>query len=204
MDAKTTSSWYRRPGVFVASATIAAGVSIAMLGPSDQDPAKIDAASPRATKSLEYILVTTDPWAPDPEPPPAPAAPPPPAAPPTYDPPAYNPPATREYVPQYVPPPPPPAPPPQVSLRVDNPITAVFVSMANVPPGSTVGCQLADVALSGAAAAIGWRKDEGFTLVGTQETIIPAGPANGPATGSNFRLTVTCDNGTSSSLDVVY
>lgn len=195
MDAKTTSSWYRWPGVFVASAAIAAGVSIAVLGPSDRDPAKIDAATPRATWSMGYILLTDDPWAPDPPPPPPPA---PPAEP------AYDPPATREYVPAYVPPPPPPPPPPQVNLRLDNPITAAIVSMANVPSGSTVGCHMNTVATSGTAAAVGWLADNDFTLVGTQETRVPAGSANGPATGSNFHLTVTCDNGTSTSLDAVY
>lgn len=200
MDAKTTSSWYRRPGVLVASAAIAAGVSIAVLAPSDRDAVQIDAASSHPTMSMQYILVTDDPWAPDPVPPPAP----PPAAPATpRAQPAYDPPARKPYVPP-PPPSPPPPPPPQVSLRLDNPITAAFVSMANVPPGSAVGCRMTTVGLSGVAASIGYRKDDGFTLVGTQEARIPAGSANGPSTGSNFRLTVTCDNGTSASLDAVY
>ena len=155
MDAKTTSSWYRRPGVFVATAAIAAGVSIAVLGPSDRDPVKIDAATPRATWSMGYILVTADPWAPDPQT----AAPPPPAPPAPVAPPAYDPPAAREYVPAYVPPPPPPPPPPQVTLRLDDPITAAFVSMANVPGGSTVGCHMTTVSTSGLAASIGARVD---------------------------------------------
>jgi hypothetical protein len=60
------------------------------------------------------------------------------------------------------------------------------------------------VALSGSAASVGYRLDNDFTLVGTQETRVPAGSANGPATGSSFRLTVTCDNGTSTSVDAVY
>jgi hypothetical protein len=206
MDAKTTSSWYRRPGVFVASAAIATGVSIAVLGPSDRDPAKIDAATPHPTFSMRYILVTADPWAPDPAPPPA-AAPPAPVAPPVYDPPAtreyvpaYDPPATREYVP-----PPPPPPPPQVTLRFDDPITSAFVSMANVPDGSPVGCRLTMIPLAGIAASVAYRvPDNEFTLVGSQEARLPAGRSLGPATGSTWRNTVTCDNGTSTSLDVVY
>src|SRR5690348_6891223 len=147
MDAKTTSSWYRRPGVFVASAAIAAGAGIAILGPSDGDTVNFDAGSPHPTLSMAYILVTADPWAPDPT-----VAAPPPAAPAPAAP-AYDPPATREYVPAYVPPPPPPPPPPpQLSLRLDNPITAAFVSLSNVPPGSSVGCRMNTVALSGTAA----------------------------------------------------
>ena len=54
------------------------------------------------------------------------------------------------------------------------------------------------------AAAVGWSADNDFTLVGSQEARIPAGSSNGPATGSTFRLTVTCDNGTSTSMDAVY
>jgi hypothetical protein len=194
MDAKSTSWWYRRPGVFIASAAIAAGVSIVTLGPNDRDPVNIDAAKPIPTWSLGYILVTADPWAPDPQtavpPPPAPAAAP-----------AYEPPATREYVPEYVPPPP---PPPELTLRLDNPITSAFVSMKNVPSGSTVGCHMTTVATSGLAASIGARVENDFTLVGTQDTRLPAGSSNGPATGSSFNLTVTCDNGVSTSLDAVY
>lgn len=200
MDAKTTSSWHRRRGVFVAAATIAAGVSIAVLGPGDRDPAKVDATAPHATWTMGYILVTADPWAPDPVPPPAA---PPPAAP--VAPPVYNPPATREYVPAYVPPPPPPPPPPpQLTMRLDNPISAAFVAMKNAPSGSTVGCHMTTVATSGVAASIGARVENDFTLVGSQETRVPAGSANGPSTGSNFHLTVTCDNGVSTSLDAVY
>jgi hypothetical protein len=203
MDAKTTSSWYRRPGVFVATAAIAAGVSIAVLGPSDQDPAKIDAATPRATWSMGYILVTADPWAPDPEPPPPPPAPPA-YDPPAYDPPAYDPPATREYVPEYVPPPPPPPPPPQLTLRFDDPITAASVAMQNVPDGSTVGCRMTSVPIAGIAASVHYQvADQDFTLIGTQEVRLPAGRSLGPSTGSTFRKTVTCDNGTSTSLDMV-
>lgn len=197
MDAKTTSSWCRRRGVVVATAAIAAGVTIAALEPSDENSPKVDAATPHATFSIDYILVTADPWAPDPAPPPV--APAPPAAPP-----AYEPPATREYVPAYVPPPPPPPPPPQLTLRLDNPITAAIVSMTNAPAGSTVGCQMNTVATSGTAAAIGWKAENDFTLVGGQEARIPAGSSNGPATGSSFRITVTCDNGTSTSMDAVY
>jgi hypothetical protein len=200
MDAKTTPSWYRRPGVLFATAAIAAGVTITVLEPSDRDPLKFDAATPRPTWSMKYILVTADPWDPGPE-----TAAPPPAAPAAaVAAPAYNPPPTREYVPAYVPPPPPPPPPPQVTLRFDNPVTAAIVSMANTPSGSSVNCRMTMAALSGPAASIGWHKDNDFALVGTQETRVPAGSANGPATGSSFRTTVTCDNGTSTSLDGVY
>jgi hypothetical protein len=89
-------------------------------------------------------------------------------------------------------------------MRVDNPITAVFVSMSNNPSGTPVGCRMNSGARSGTAAAIGWAKDDDFTITGSQEARIPAGSSNGPATGSNFRLTVTCDNGTSTSMDTVY
>ena len=90
-------------------------------------------------------------------------------------------------------------------LRRDDPVTGVFVSMANVPSGSTVGCRMTTVALSGVAASVGYQvADNVFTLVGSQETKVPAGGSNGPATGSNWRVTVTCDNGVSSSLDGVF
>ncbi|MGX9673698.1 hypothetical protein [Mycobacterium sp. HM-7] len=203
MDAKTTSFWYRRPGVIAATAAMAAGVSIAVIGPSDRDSVNFDASAPHATWSMGYILVTADPWAPDPQTA-APPPPPPPAAPPAPAAPAYEAPA-RQYAPQYVPPPaPPPPPPPQLNIRLDNPITAAFVSMANNPPGSTVGCHMNTVATSGTAAAVGWAADNDFSLTGGQEARVPAGSSNGPATGSSFHITVNCDNGTSTSMDAVY
>ena len=43
--------------------------------------------------------------------------------------------------------------------------------------------------------------DVNFTVTGSQEASIPP---QGPATGSTFHVTVTCDNGLSSSLDGMY
>ena len=103
-----------------------------------------------------------------------------------------------------VPPPPPPPPPPQLVLRYDEPITAAFVSIANNANQSAVGCVLRSVAVAGVAAGINYNAEHAFTVTGSEEARIPQGSSEGPATGSTFHVTVTCDNGLSTSVDKVY
>jgi hypothetical protein len=102
------------------------------------------------------------------------------------------------------PPPPPPPPPPQLVLRYDDPITAAFVSIANNANQAAVGCVLRSVAVAGVAAGINYNAEHAFTITGSEEARIPQGSSEGPATGSTFHVTVTCDNGLSTSVDKVY
>jgi len=78
------------------------------------------------------------------------------------------------------------------------------VSIANNPNQSGVGCVLRSVAVAGVAAGLNYSADHAFTVTGSAETSIPQGSSEGPATGSTFHVTVTCDNGLSTSVDKVY
>jgi hypothetical protein len=69
---------------------------------------------------------------------------------------------------------------------------------ANKPP---VNCVFRVVAVAGTAAAIGYTQVNNFTVTGSEETRLPP---QGPATGSTFHDTVTCDNGLSASHDGIY
>ena len=64
-----------------------------------------------------------------------------------------------------------------------------------------VGCVYRSVAVAGTATAIHWNDSVNFTVTGSQETKIKY---RGPATGSTFHDTVTCDNGLSTSQDAIY
>ena len=55
--------------------------------------------------------------------------------------------------------------------------------------------------MAGTATMVGYARDYNFTVTGSEETRIDP---NGPATGSTFHVTVTCDNGLSTSLDGIY
>ena len=90
-------------------------------------------------------------------------------------------------------------------FRLDNPVTAAFVSMTNHENEPGVGCVMRTVPVAGPAAMVNYNvPDNPFTLAGSQEVTIPAGGSLGPATGSTWHLTVTCDNGLSASLDQVF
>jgi hypothetical protein len=194
--ADADSPSYRRPGILIAAAALIAGVGIVMSGPGTAPGGTTGTSTPR---SASFLLVSTDILDPLPAPPPpAPPAP----APPAPEPPAvvYRPAPTQEWVP----PPPPPPPPPQLVMRLDNPITAAFVSITNNAQPA-VGCVMRTVPLAGTAAMVNFSKpDDNFTVTGSEESRIPAGSSIGPATGSSFRLTVTCDNGLSTSMDATY
>ena len=90
-------------------------------------------------------------------------------------------------------------------MRLDDPVTAAFVSMTNHANQPAVGCTMTTVPVAGPAAMIGYSvPDNHFTVAGSEEARIPAGGSIGPATGSTFHVSVTCDNGLSTSLDTVY
>ncbi|OBK07756.1 hypothetical protein A5743_19155 [Mycolicibacterium conceptionense] len=93
---------------------------------------------------------------------------------------------------------PPPPPPPQLRLRADGGV--LVVSMTNNANNPPVGCTYRSVPTSGAATIV-TVPDVHLTVTGSEETM---SPPQGPATGSTFHITVTCDNGLSSSMDAVY
>ena len=63
-----------------------------------------------------------------------------------------------------------------------------------------VGCVMRSVAVAGPATIVG-EDVYNFTVTGSEETRLDY---HGPATGSTFHVTVTCDNGLSTSLDGIY
>ena len=58
--------------------------------------------------------------------------------------------------------------------------------------------------MAGLATSINYNADHNFTVTGSEEARIPQGSSEGPATGSTFHVTVTCDNGLSTSTDKIY
>lgn len=195
VNSDTASPWCRRPGIFIAIAALVGGVGFVVSGPGEPGTTAGGAAGTSPPRSVSFSLIGTDYWEPPPEPPPPP--------PPAPEAPA---PAPRSAPRQeYVPPPPPPPPPPQLVMRLDNPISAAFVSITNNANKGPVGCTMNTVPVSGTAAMVNFNvPDNHFTLAGSEEARIPAGSSIGPATGSSFHLTVTCDNGLSTSMDAVY
>ena len=178
------------PGQLVAALAIGGAVAGVLAG---QDSDRVTTTNP--VDPVGFKLIATDYWEPPPPPPPPPAAPAPAPAP------------VQRYVPpEPAPPPsPPPPPPPVLVMRLDEPVTAAFVSMTNHENLPPVGCTMRTVALGGPAAMVNYGvPEEHFTVTGGQESRIPAGGSIGPPTGSTWRLTVTCDNGLSTSLDKTY
>ena len=84
-------------------------------------------------------------------------------------------------------------------LRQDDPLT-VFVSITNNANKPAVGCLYRTAPVAGPATLVNL-PDINFTVTGSEETRIHR---DGPATGSTFHNTVTCDNGLSTSNDVIY
>jgi hypothetical protein len=75
------------------------------------------------------------------------------------------------------------------------------VSITNNADKPAVGCVYRSVGVAGTAAAVNYDRSVNFTVTGSAETRIDY---NGPATGSTFHVTVTCDNGLSTSWDGRY
>jgi hypothetical protein len=185
---------YRRPGIVIAAAALIAEVGVTVSGPAEPGTAPGGTTRMSTSWSASFSLIATGFWTPDPTAPPA-AAPPEPA-PPVAAPPAAAPPAA--------PPPvalPPPPPRPELVLRQDIPSMAAVVSITNNANKPAVNCAYRAVAVAGPAAAVNYDHTDNFTVTGSAETRIGY---HGPATGSTFHNTVTCDNGLSTSQDAVY
>ena len=180
---------YRRPAVFFAAAALIAAVGIIMSGAGEPGTAPGGTTGTSTPWSARFSLIATGWWTPDSTAPPA--AEPPAAAPQVAAPHRAAPPAAV--------PPPPPAP--ELKLRQDHSLAAAFVSITNNADKPAVGCVYRSVAVAGRATAIHWNDSINFTVTGSQETKIKY---RGPATGSTFHDTVTCDNGLSTSMDNVW
>ncbi|HTQ20602.1 hypothetical protein [Mycobacterium sp.] len=175
--------WYRRRGIFLAAAFAAliVEVGITLAGPGDPGTA------PGGTTGASFSLISTGWWTSDPTAPPA--------AEHQIEPPAA---APRTAPPRAVAPPPSPA---SELLFRHEPLTAI-VSITNNANNPAVGCVYRSVAVAGQATMIHYDHSVNFTVTGSQETRVRVG--GGPATGSTFHVTVTCDNGLSTSQDVMY
>jgi len=103
--------------------------------------------------------------------------------------------------PRAVPPPPPPS---ELRLWYGDPSPdgiPAFVSITNNADKPAVGCVYRAVAVAGPATKINYNDSVNFTVTGSAETRIDR---HGPATGTTWHVTVTCDNGLSISQDHVY
>ena len=180
--------WYRRSGtrIVAAFAALTAGVGIVVSGQGEPGTAPGGTTGTSTRWSASFSLIATDIWEPSPAPPPA-------AAPPE-EPPAPAP--RRAAPPEAAPPPPPPS---ELVFRLADPQTA-FVSITNNANKPAVNCVFNTVAVAGPATLVNL-PDINFTITGSQETRIHR---DGPATGSTFHDTVTCDNGLSTSHDNTY
>jgi hypothetical protein len=193
------SPWYRRPGILIAAAALIAEVGIVVSGPGEPGTAPDGTTRTSTPWSADFSLIATG-WIPTPEPPPPPPPPPPVAEPVAPDPPAPAP--RRAPTPVWeppeavVPPPPPPPPPSELRLRSDGGV--LVVSITN--NANTVGCVYRSVPVAGPATLV-TVPDVNLTVSGSDET---RSPPQGPATGSSFHITVTCDNGLSASMDAIY
>ena len=189
--------WFRRRGLLIAAAFAAliAQVGITVSSPDDLGTAPGGRTGTSAPSSASYSLIATGWWTPDPTA--APAAEPPPAPPPAAEPPAAAPHTAAP--PAAAPPPPPPPPPSELLLRVDK--TGNYVSITNNANKPAVGCVFRAAAVAGEATIIHYDHSFNFTVSGSAEARIDH---DGPATGSTFHITVTCDNGLSTSQDIIY
>jgi hypothetical protein len=191
---RARAPWYRRPGILAAAAIAAlvAQVGIFVSGPGERGMVLGGTTATSAPSSASFSLIATDEWTPDPNAPPAPE--PPPAAPPQAAPaPAAPAPAA-------------PPPPPPSELRLwygDGQPSGIpaFVSITNNAGKPPVGCTYRAVAVAGTAAAVNYTDTFNFTVTGSAETRLDR---PGPQTGSTWHITVTCDNGLSTSQDHVY
>lgn len=191
------SPWYRRPGILIAAAALIAEVGIVVSAPGEPGTAPGGTTGTSTPWSASFSLMTTGWWE---TPPPPTAAPPPPPPPPpaapTWEPPTYETPTWEP--PEVVAPPPPP--PSELQFRRDN-SSAAIVSITNNADKPAVACVYRSVGVAGTAAAINYDRSVSFTVTGSEETRIDY---TGPPTGSTFHVTVTCDNGLSTSWDGIY
>lgn len=186
--------WYQRTSILIAAAALIAGVGIVVSGAGEPGTAPDGTTRTSAPRSASFSLIATG-WIPTPEPAPPPAAAPPAAEPSAPAPPAAGPPVAP---PVAAPPPPPRS---ELLFRSDNSTMADFVSITYNADKPAVNCVLRSVAVAGPAASINYDHSDNFTVTGSAEARIDY---HGPATGSTFHNTVTCDNGLSTSQDGTY
>ncbi len=180
--------WYRRPGILIAAAFAAliAAVGITVSGPVDPGTAPGGTTGTNTPWSASFSLIATGWSTPDPTAPPAEHLTAPPAAASSTAPP-----------PAAAPPPPSPS---ELVFR-HEPLTAI-VSITHNANKPATGCVYKSVAVAGEATMIHYAHSVNFTVTGSAETRVHVG--DGPATGSTYHVTVTCDNGLSTSQDVIY
>lgn len=195
---------YWRPRILSAAAAAAfiALVGIIVSIPGGPGIAPDGTTGTSTPWSASFSMIATGWWTPDPPAPP-PTATQPAAPPPAEAPAAASPRAASTAAPPPVAAPPPP-PPPELTLRYGegrpDGIPA-FVSITNNANKPAVGCSYRAVAVAGEATLVNYVDTVNFTVAGSAETRLDR---PGPATGSSWHVTVTCDNGLSTSQDVVY
>jgi hypothetical protein len=178
----------RRPRVLVAAAIAAliAEIGIFVSGADEPGIAPGGTTGTSAPRSASFSLVATDSSTPEPtastlatQSPLPPAAAPPRAA-------------------------PPPPPPSELRLWYGDPSPdgiPAFVAITNNADKPAVGCVYRVVAVAGPATKINYSDSVNFTVTGSAETRIDR---HGPATGTTWHVTITCDNGLSISQDHIY
>jgi hypothetical protein len=75
------------------------------------------------------------------------------------------------------------------------------VSITNNADKPAVGCVYTAIAVAGPATTVNYNDTVSFSVTGSAETRIDR---PGPATGTTWHVTVTCDNGLSTSQDKIY
>ena len=183
--------WYRRPGILAAAAIAALIAEVGIFASGPGEPGTGGTTGTGTPWSASFSLIATDYSTPDPT---APTAArrtdaPPPAAPPAAVPPSAA---------------PPPPPPPELNLWYGDPRPngiPAFVSITNNADKPAVGCVYTAVAVAGLGTRVNYTATANFTVIGSAETRIDR---PGPATGTTWHVTVTCDNGLSTSQDHTY
>jgi hypothetical protein len=188
-------TWYQRTSILITAAALIAEVGIVLSGAGEPGTAPDGATSTSNPRSASFSLIATG-WISTPEPAPPPAAAPPAAPAPVAAPPAAAPPVAA--APVAAPPPPPPS---ELVVQYDNAAMVVRVSITNPANNAPVGCVYRSVAVAGAAAGVNYDHTDTFTVSGSAPTTVSY---HGPATGSTFHNTVTCDNGLSNTQDATY
>ncbi|OBA83346.1 hypothetical protein A9W99_08490 [Mycobacterium sp. 1164966.3] len=174
---------YRRILIAAAFAALIAEVGIVVSATDEPGTA------PAGTGAASFSLVASDSETPEPT-----AST---LAPETAPPPAAAP-------PRAAPPPPPPPPPSELRLWYGDPSPngiPAFVAITNNADKPPVGCVYTAVAVAGPATKINYNDSVNFTVTGSAETRIDR---RGPATGTTWHVTITCDNGLSTSQDHIY
>ena len=179
---------YRRPRILIAAAFAAliAEVGIFLSGTGEPGTAPAGTTGTSAPWSASFSLIATESSTPDPT-----VAT---LAPETAPPPAAAPPRAA----------PPPPPPSELRLWYGDPSRdgiPAFVAITNNADKPAVGCVYIAVAVAGPATKINYDDSVNFTVTGSAETRIDR---HGPATGTTWHVTVTCDNGLTLSQDHIY